>query len=479
MKTYGHFIAGTEVPGAVLFEDRNPDTDTVYALAARGDAAIAAQAVAAAQEGFQSWAALAPAARERVLLTTADLVEAEAERLVDILIDESGSTITKARAEVAYSASLLRAAAGEARRLYGDTFPNDRPHRLSLVIRQPLGVVVAISPFNAPLSLLVKMVAFALAAGNAVIAKPSEETPAIAVELAHLFHRAGMPAGAFNVVTGYGSEVGAALVEAPAVQGIAFTGSTATGIAVAQAAMRNMKRLQLELGGKNPLLVLRDVDIVEAAATAAVGAFFHSGQICMASARIIVEQPMARPFAEALACVAESLHLGDLRDPRTAYGPVINARSLAKIERHVAEAVAAGAELLTGGEVHHGRVYRPTVLWEPPRTCSAWCEETFGPVTAVVAAADLEEAIAIANASAYGLSAGILTNDLQRGLRAARALRCGAVHLGMHSFQSDALAPVGGLGMSGIGRSGGKYSVEHFTELKWISIELGQTPQPF
>lgn len=479
MRTYGHFIAGAEVPGAVLFEDLNPDTGEVYALAARGDAATAEEAVAAAQAGFRAWSALPPAARERALLAAADRIEAEAERLVDILIDESGSTVTKARAEAAYSASLMRTAAGEARRLYGDTFPNDRPHRLSLVVREPLGVVAAISPFNAPLSLLVKMIAFALAAGNAVIAKPSEETPAIAVELAHLLHRAGLPSGTFNVVTGYGPEVGMALVTSPGVQGIAFTGSTATGIAIAQAAVRGMKRMQLELGGKNPLLVLRDVDVAEAAAIAAVGAFFHAGQICMSGARIIVEQPIARAFAEALAAKARSLYLGDLRDPRTAYGPLINERSLAKVERHVAEAVAAGAEVLAGGRVHHGRVYEATVLWEPPRACAAWCEETFGPVTAVVAAADLEEAIALANDSAYGLSAGILTNDLQRGLAAARRLRCGAVHLGMHSFQSDALAPVGGVGLSGIGRSGGKYSVEHFTELKWISVELGETPRPF
>jgi aldehyde dehydrogenase (NAD+) len=479
MRTYGHFIADAEVPGTTLFEDLNPSTGEVYALAARGDAATAAQAVVAAQEGFRCWSALPPAARERALLAAADRIEAEAERLMDMVIDESGSTITKARAEVAYSASLMRTAAGEARRLYGDTFPNDRPHRLSLVLREPLGVVAAISPFNAPLSLLVKMIAFALAAGNAVIAKPSEETPAIAVELAHLLHQAGLPPGAFNVVTGFGPEVGMALVESPDVQGIAFTGSTATGIAIAQAAVRGMKRMQLELGGKNPLLVLRDVDVAEAAAIAAVGAFFHAGQICMAGARLIVEQPIARPFAEALAAKARSLHLGDLRDPRTAYGPLINDRSLAKVERHVAEAVAAGAELLTGGRVHHGRVYAPTVLWEPPRTCAAWCEETFGPVATVVAAADLEEAIALANDSAYGLSAGILTHDLQRGLAAARRLRCGAVHLGMHSFQSDALAPVGGVGLSGLGRSGGKYSVEHFTELKWISVELGETPRPF
>jgi len=479
MKTYGHFINGEEIISPITFEDLNPYTGEVYALASHGNTDDAKKAIIAARAGFETWSSLPPAERERVMLKVADLLEANVDRLTDIIIDESGSVIIKARTEVLYSASLMRAAAGEARRLYGDTFPNDKPHRLSMVIREPLGVVAAISPFNAPLSLLVKMISFALGAGNAVVAKPSEETPVIAVELAKILHEAEFPSGTFNVVTGFGAEVGPALVESSDVNGIAFTGSTSTGINIAQSAVKTMKRMQMELGGKNPLVVLKDVDIEEAAEIAAVGAFFHGGQICMSSARIIVEKEIARTFAEALAKKAKSLQLGDLRNPQTAYGPVINARALEKVKRHVNEARSAGAEILAGGDVHHGLIYQPTVIWEPPRTCSAWCEETFGPVTAVVAADDLDEAIAIANESDYGLSAGVLTNDMVRGMTAARKIRCGAVHVGMHSFQSDSMAPVGGFGMSGFGRSGGHYSVEHFTELKWISLELGKTPRPF
>ncbi len=343
------------------------------------------------------------------------------------------------------------------------------------MLREPLGVVAAISPFNAPLVLLVKMVAFALAAGNTVIAKPSEETPLIAVELAKILHEAGFPPGVFNVLTGFGTECGAALVQHPGINGIAFTGSTAAGIRIVQQAAPHMHRMQMELGGKNPLLVLSDADPEEAAEIAAAGAFFHGGQICMSGARIIAEQPIARTLAEALARKANALHLGDLRDKRTAYGPLINRRALEKVHAHVDAALASGAELLAGGSVHSGLVYRPTVLWEPPRHSVVWCEETFGPVASVVAVADLEEAIALANDSNMGLSAGVLTNDLKRGMNAARRIRCGSVHVGMHSFQSDAMAPIGGYGLSGFGRSGGKYSVEHFTELKWISLELGET----
>ncbi|HEX2618743.1 MAG TPA: aldehyde dehydrogenase family protein, partial [Phototrophicaceae bacterium] len=375
--------------------------------------------------------------------------------------------------------SLFRAAAGEARRLYGDTFPNDKNHRLSLVLRQPLGVVLAISPFNAPLVLLVKMIVFALAAGNAVIAKPSEETPLVALALARIASEAGMPPGVLNVVTGYGTEIGMALVEHPQIQGIAFTGSTSTGVRIGQAAMPTMKRLQLELGGKNPLIVLRDIDIEEAAHIAAIGAYYHAGQICMSGSRLIVERSIVEPFTAALVRRAQNLRLGDLRDLTTAYGPLINERALHKVQSHVDAALQAGGELVCGGTVKSGLTYNATVLYDVPMDCIAWREETFGPVASVVAVDDLEHALAIANDSVYGLSAGILTNDIKKGFEAARSLNAGAVHVGMHPFQSDAMAPVGGFGMSGMGRSGGKYSVEHFTELKWISVELGDVPKPF
>lgn len=477
-KNAGLFINGNERPAAsgASFAVYNPADNSVVAQAARGDAEDADLAVQAARAAFPRWANLPAAERERLLLKAADLFEQQKDRFLDLLIDESGSTISKARYEVNYTPQLFRAAAGEARRLYGETMPHDRPTRLSFVIREPVGVVLAIVPFNAPLALLVKMIAFPLAAGNTVIAKPSEETPLVAVELAKLLDEAGWPPGVFNVVTGYGAECGAALVNHPGINGVALTGSTATGQKVGAAAITRMRALQLELGGKNPLIVLGDVDPVQAAAIAAEGVFYHAGQICMASSRVLVERSIAEPFVAALVQQAEALKLGDVRNEATAYGPLINAAALQKVEQHVANAVAAGAKLLTGGAVQHGLVYQPTVLWNPPPDCEAWCEETFGPVVSVVPVENLADAITKANASDYGLSGAILTHNVQQAFTAARQLRCGGVHIGMHSFQSNALAPIGGYGLSGIGRSGGSYSIEAFTEQKWISVEIGTPP---
>lgn len=479
--TFGHFISGKQIPASSgrTRESCSPASGAVVGHAAWGDAVDGEVAVAAARAAFPVWSGKPPTERERVLLQAADKIEQCGDALADLLVEESGSTLRKARFEVDYTASLLRAAAGEARRLYGDTFPNDKPHRLSLVVREPLGVVLAITPFNAPLVLLAKMTAFPLAAGNTVIAKPSEETPLIAIRYAELLSASGVPDGVFNVVTGDGPECGEPLARHYGVQGIALTGSTATGLRIGAIAAAGMKRVQLELGGRNPLLVLSDADPRKSAQIAAVGAFYHAGQICMANSRIIAERPLASALAEALAAKARSLHLGDLRDARTAFGPLINARGLARVHDFVTTSLSNGAELLAGGEPLRGLTYKPTVLWRDERHRDTEGDEVFGPVVTIYPVDDLEEAVALANASDYGLSAGILTNDLVKGLTAARRIRCGAVHLGMHSFQSDALAPIGGLGLSGVGRSGGKYSVEHFTELKWISVELGETARPF
>lgn len=472
-------IDGREVEAASgqRFEVLAPATESLFGTAARATQVDVEQAVAAARRGFVVWSTLAPKEREAALLRAADLLEQRGEsQLLDTLIDESGSTITKARFEIRYSIDLLRTAAGEARRLYGDTFPNDNPQRLSMVFREPVGVVAVVSPYNAPLALLTKMAAFPLAAGNSVVIKPSEETPLIALAFARLLWDAGLPPAAVNVVTGFGAECGAPLVSHPGVDGIALTGSTATGKAIGAQAMQRMVRAQLELGGKSALLVLRDVDVAKAAKVAAAGMYNHAGQICMANSRIVVERPIYEDFLLAFRQACEALPLGDLRDPATAYGPLINRRALEKIQQHQQSAVDGGARLLTGGSVVRGLTYAPTALLNPPTHSTAWRDESFGPLTSVVPAADLDDAIRIANDSEYGLSAAVLTRDYQWGFRAARGIRSGAVHIGMHSFQSNALAPVGGTGLSGIGRSGGRYSIEEFTELKWVSLELGDAP---
>ncbi len=473
----GHFIDGRESnTDQLFFEVLDPATSTVMGHAAKGKEADVDAAVEAARQAQPRWWNLPPGDRERILLRCADHIERHGSQLIDTLLQESGSTIGKATFEVNYTPALLRAAAGEARRLYGETFLHDRPDRMSMVVREPVGVVGVISPFNAPLALLVKMVAFPLAAGNTVVAKPSEHTPLVAVHLAELLHEAGLPAGVFNVVTGFGPETGKRLVEHPDVGGIAFTGSTAVGATIGAEATRRMKRLQLELGGKNPVIVLADMDPEKAAAEVAQGAFFHGGQICMSGSRIIVEAPIMEAFTAALVKEAESLKLGNLRDPDTAYGPLICGEAIDRVDGQVQDSIKAGARLATGGGVHSGWTYKPTVLVEPPRTSTVWQEETFGPVASVIEVANLDDAIEAANETAYGLSAAVLTRDMPRALHAARRLRSGAVHLGMHSFQSNTMAPVGGVGASGIGRSGGHYSIEHFTEQKWISLDIGAPP---
>lgn len=472
---HGLMIAGRRQPACsgALFDVLAPEDERLLARVARAGAADVDLAVAAARQGFSAWSALPPREREAALLRAADLVAAQGEaRLLDTLIDESGSAITKARFEIGYTVDLLRTAAGEARRLYGDTFPNDDPQRLSMVFREPMGVVAIISPYNAPLSLLTKMTAFPLAAGNSVVIKPSEETPLTALGLADILVEAGIPADAINVVTGFGGECGAPLTAHADIDCIALTGSTATGTLVGAESMKRMRRCQLELGGKSALLVLRDADPVKAANIAAQGIFTHGGQICMANSRIVVERPIYAEFIAALKLAAQALHLGDLRDERTQYGPLINRAAVEKVMGHIDQAVADGATVLTGAALERALVIRPTILLEPDRNGSVWREESFGPVASVVAVDSLDEAITVANDSDYGLSAAVLTHNVQWGFRAARGIQAGSVHIGMHAFQSNALAPIGGYGLSGIGRSGGKYSTEEFTELKWISVSL-------
>ncbi|WP_372865174.1 aldehyde dehydrogenase [Spongiibacter sp.] len=474
-RRHGLYIGGEERSAASdsWFEVLSPlDEQPLAAVASAGEEDVAL-AVAAAERGLQTWSALAPKVREAVLLRAAQIMEAEGEaRYLELLIRESGSTIGKAKFEINYTVDLLRTAAGEVRRLYGDTFPNDRPDRLSMVFREPLGVVAVVSPYNAPLALLCKMAAFPLAAGNSVVVKPSEETPIIALAFARLLVEAGLPAEAISVLPGFGAECGAPLVNHPRVDGIALTGSTQTGKLIGAAAMQRMVPAQLELGGKSALLVLRDVDPERAAAIAVAGMFNHGGQICMANSRIVVEEPIYDAFCAAIKRETEALKIGDVFDSDCAYGPLINRRAVEKIQQHQADALAQGASLLCGGRVRSGLVYEPTLLLDPPRDASIWREESFGPLASIVRAADLDEAIALANDSQYGLSAGVLTHNVQWGFSAARRINAGAVHIGMHSFQSNALAPVGGSGYSGVGRSGGKFSTEEFTELKWVSVEL-------
>jgi len=484
-----NFIDGKEVPAisGATNVTKSPANGQELGTVAKSAAADVDVAVAVAKKTQPSWWERPVLDRVRILIQCADEIEKNAAVLARVLMWDSGSIKGKAMMEVMYSASLFRTAAGEAQRLYGDTFPNDKPHRMSIVIREPLGVVAVVSPFNAPLVLCVKSVAFALAAGNAVVSKPSTETPLIAVHLARTLHAAGLPAGLFNVVTGPSSATGDHICGHPDIHSIGFTGSTEVGIRVGEIAARTMKRTHLELGGKNPLLVLSDIanpdaalNIEKASQQAAMGAFYHGGQICMASSRVIVDKKVADEFIEAFVRRVQKLKTGlDLADDMVAYGPVINEKALQKIEEHVEGARKGGASILCGGERHEGLCYKPTIIkLDNTKQAPVWFEETFGPVVVVLVVDGIDEAINMANDTEYGLSAAVLTNDIKSAMRCVREIKAGSVHVGMHSFQSDSMAPVGGTKMSGIGKTGGKFCLDHFSELKWAAIELGEAPFP-
>ena len=397
---------------------------------------------------------------------------------MDLLIGEGGSTFGKAHFEVPFAANMLRSIAGEARRVQGDVFPSDVSGLLSLAIRRPLGVVAGISPFNFPVVLALKKVAFALATGNTFVLKPSEETSLVGLKLAEIFEKAGLPPGVLNVVPGDGPTLARVLFDDPRVKLISFTGSTAVGRRIAVECAKTGKRVILEMGGKSPLIVLKDADVDYAVDTACFGIFIHQGQICMAGSRIIVEAPIYESFLQRFAAKAKTLQVGDPRDPHTVIGPLIRTSQCQMIDRKIKEAVAAGARVLSGG-TYEGNFYQPTVVADVTPNMAAFRDELFGPVAAVSRADNADHALALANNSSYGLSSAVLTNDLQLAMRFALELEAGMVHLNGPTVHDEPTVPFGGVKDSGSGREGGRWSVEEMTEVKWVTIQMGRRHYPF
>jgi vanillin dehydrogenase len=390
----------------------------------------------------------------------------------------SNTWIGKAMFEKAYVVGLLRHAAAAAYQVTGEVLPSEHG-KIMMVERVPLGVVSVISPWNFPLLLSTRGIAVAMAVGNAVVLKPSEETPvAGGLFLAEIFEEAGLPKGVLNVVTCSRSnvgEVGNEMITNPKVRGISFTGSSAVGREIAREAGYHLKRFGMELGGKDALIVLDDADMERAVDAAAFGSFMHQGQICMSVERIIVDASIADKFTKKLVKRAKNLGVGNPR--QNPIGPIINQKQLDKIHAHVTEAVERGAELLTGG-TYEGLFYHPTVLANVTPKMRVFREETFGPVAPIIRVKSEEEAIAVANDSEYGLSAGIITSNEERGLRVARRLETGIAHVNDSSVNDEPHVPFGGVKSSGIGRHGGKASIDLFTETRWITLERGGRHYP-
>jgi acyl-CoA reductase-like NAD-dependent aldehyde dehydrogenase len=480
VKTYLLYIDGKwsgAADGAVA-DDFNPATGALFARVAQAGRADALRAVEAAYKARESWARLIVSERAAILLRAADILATRVDEFREVLIDESGSTFGKSMFEVFYCIDLLRSAAGDARHIFGETLPHSMNGQVGMTIRQPLGVIGGIAPFNAPFLLAMKKVALALAAGNCFVLKPSEETPVIGLKIAELFEAAGLPPGVLNVVTGPARDVAGVLLSDPRVRMITFTGSTQVGKIIAVEAAKHLKKITLEMGGKNPLIVLRDADVDYAVRAGCFGIYFHQGQVCMANSRIIVEAPVFDEFCEKFAARAQTYKVGDPHDPQTVIGPLIRRTQCGFIDEQVKDAVAKGARVLTGG-THQDNFYQPTVVAGVTPDMRIYGEESFGPITSIIKAGISEEALAIANDTSYGLASGVITNDLQKAMDLALRLECGMVHINDTTVSDEPHVPFGGIKNSGVGREGGRYSMEEMTELKWITVQLGQRQFPF
>ena len=485
VREYGHFIDGEwrAAESGATFDDRDPFTGDTVAHVAAGTRADAARAVAAAAAAFPAWSQAVPAERQRIFLKAADILESRRDEVVGLLARETGATFGFAMFQLGFVPGLLRQAAAAAYAPVGQIIPSDHPGTLALGLRRPVGVVGAIAPWNAALILSARSIAAPLALGNTVVLKPSELSPVVGGLLwGEVFAEAGLPAGVLNVVThgpGEAAPIGDELVENPAVRRINFTGSTETGRRLAEAAGRHLKRVVLELGGYNPLIVLDDADLDYAVNASAFGAFLHQGQICMSARRIIVQRGIADEFTERLAAKAGGLKAGNPNEPDTIIGPLINEAALAMVKERVDDAVAKGAKLLAGGETD-GPCYRATVLADVPAESDFARFETFGPVVAVEVADSPEDAVARANATSYGLSAGILTADTDRGFALAQQIESGIVHVNDQPVGDEPQMPFGGVKDSGWGRFGGQAVIDEFTELRWITVQGGAGhPFPF
>ncbi len=445
--------------------------------ASSADVQRAAQTAARAQV---EWAALPYDRRAAVLRRAGQLFLDHEDEIHEWLMRESGAIRPFAGFQTrVVAAEECWEAAGLAGHSYGQLLRSNQP-RLSMARRLPVGVVGVIAPFNAPIILAIRSIAPALALGNAVILKPDPRTAVSGgVVFARIFEEAGLPAGLFHLLPG-GADVGAAVIDDPLIRVVAFTGSTRAGRVVAEAAARNLKRVHLELGGNSALLVLDDVDLEKAVSVGAFGSFNHAGQICMATSRHLVAASIADEYAAALAEHADRLPVGDPMGDNVAIGPIIDARQRDNIHRVVTASVDAGATLAAGG-TYDGLFYRPTVLTGVPLTAPAYAEEIFGPVAPVVPFSTLDEAVRLANGTEYGLSLGILTRDVMKGLDLAERIPSGLVHINDQTVNDEALVPFGGVGESGTGsRHGGiDANLDAFTDVQWVTMR-GDLPQyPF
>lgn len=453
------------------FAVTNPATGVVITEVPYMGTAETQRAIDAAHAAWPAWRNQSSKERGAILRKWYDLILQHQADLALLMTTEQGKPLSEAMGEVTYAASFIEWFADEARRTYGDIIPSPSHDRRMMVIKQPVGVTAAITPWNFPLAMVTRKAAPALAAGCTMILKPAEQTPLSALALAYLAQLAGVPTGVFNVITGNAVDIGRTLTTSPIVRKLSFTGSTAVGRLLARQSADTLQKLSLELGGNAPFIVFDDADLDAAVDGVMLSKFRNTGQTCVCANRILVQDRIYNAFAKKLIAQVSTLHVAAGNEAGANQGPLIDSDALHKVEEHIADAIAQGAHLAIGGQPHAlgGTFYQPTVLLNAAATMKLAQEETFGPVAALFRFGTDEEAITLANDTESGLAAYFYSRDIRRIWRTAEALEVGMVGVNT-GLISHAEAPFGGIKQSGIGREGGKYGIEEYLEMKYICL---------
>ncbi len=456
------------------FERINPMTGEAASSAEAMQPADIPAIAARAQAGFEVWSKMGPNARRAVLMKAADALEAKKDDFVAAMMGEIGATAGWAMFNLMLAAGMIREAAAITTQISGEVIPSDHEGTIAMALREPVGVMLGIAPWNAPIILGVRAVAVPLACGNSVILKASESCPRTHALIIEALEEAGFPEGTVNAVTNApadAADVVGALIDAPEVRRINFTGSTAVGKIIAKRAAEHLKPVLLELGGKAPMVVLEDADLDEAVKAAAFGAYMNQGQICMSTERIIVVDSVADEFAKRFKAKVETMPVGDPREGNTPLGAVVDTATVEKCYALIEDAVGKGAELLTGGETTQNVLMPAHLVDKVTPEMKLFRDESFGPVVGIARARDEAHAIELANDTEYGLSAAVFTKDTARGLKVARQIQSGICHVNASTVSDEPQMPFGGMKASGYGRFGGKAGIDAFTELRWITFE--------
>ncbi|MGO9007925.1 MAG: aldehyde dehydrogenase [Beijerinckiaceae bacterium] len=471
--------APADAEGGATFERKDPVTGKVATRAAAATLADVEKVVDSAASAFPSWSETGPGARRALLLKAADLMESHTDDFIKLMLEETGATAPWAGFNVYLAASLLREAAALTTQITGEVIPSDKPGVLSMAIRQPVGVVLGIAPWNAPVILGTRAIAAPLACGNTVILRTSEVCPATHHLIGRILNDAGFPKGVVNVISNAPADapkIIEALIAHPAVRRINFTGSTKVGKIIAKLAADHLKPVLLELGGKAPFIVLDDADLDQAVDAAAFGAFLNQGQICMSTERFVVDEAVADTFVAKFSAKAAKLPAGDPRE-HVVLGSLVDLGAAERMDALIADAIAKGAIIVAGGK-RKGSIVEATILDRVTPQMRIYKEESFGPVKSVVRVKGVEDAIRVANDTEYGLSSAVFGRDIKRALAVAKRIETGMCHINGPTVADEAQMPFGGVKASGYGRFGGKAVINEFTDLRWITIE-GPQQYPF